>query len=429
MHIIELKAQNIKNIKAVEIHPDDNAVILAGKNGAGKSAVLDCIFTALTGKKLDEPIRKGQERAEIVVNIGGLEVKKVFTLKGVRLEVKPLEPGETAQAKLDSLFSKISFDPSGFALMKPRDQRNLLAELVGLDFTDIEAEKQKVYEERKIINASANNVIAQNKNVPAPDPQTPDEEISYKEEIEKLNQIREKRESYARAIDTKNDRLEFLGEVEGEIESIKIQIENLKKELSKKEAEAAQLGKEIEEIVIPPEVTDAQVKEAEAALEEIEAKNTEIRAAKRYRKNIREGEKLLKESDALTQRLERLEQDKSTRTANAQFPIPGLSLSDDSVIYNGIPFSQISTGEQLRVSTSIAMALNPDARIILCREGSLLDEAGIKEVVQMAKDKDYQVWIERVSESGQTGIFIEDGEIKSIDGKEVESAGDPNGKN
>jgi len=432
MYIIELKTQNIKNLKAVEIRPDGKPVILTGPNGAGKSAVLDSIFTALTGKKLDEPIREGEERAEINIKLGDsegdvtLEVKKVFTPNGARLEVRPLNPGETSQAKLDSLFSKISFDPSEFALMKQRDQRNLLAELVGLDFSDIEADRQDAYSKRTTLNTDIKDVIAQNKNVEAPDPKTPDEEISYKEEIEKLNQIREKRAAFEKA-----ERLKFsfshgIDNNNLSIKTLRNRVAEIEENIARLERESADMVKEREAVVIPPKITLDQVKEAEESLEDIEAQNVKIRAAARYRKNIKAGEKLKKEADALTQRLERLEQDKSTRTANAQFPISGLSLSDDSVIYNGIPFSQISTGEQLRVSTTVAFALNPKAQFVLLREGSLLDNAGLSGVIAMAKEKGFDVWIETVGErdkdgnAPEAGIFIEEGEIKSVDGKEVE---------
>ena len=159
--------------------------------------------------------------------------------------------------------------------------------------------------------------------------------------------------------------------------------------------------------------------DAEEKLTEIEDLNVKIRSARRYRHLVKEAEKCKEESDKLTQQINRLEQDKSTRIANAQFPIPGLAINDDCVLYNNIPFTQLSTGEQIRISTAIAMAMNPEAKIILCREGSLLDKTGIEEIENIAKDNDYQLWIETVDDSGKVGIYIEDGQIKSIDGKEI----------
>jgi len=35
----------------------------------------------------------------------------------------------------------------------------------------------------------------------------------------------------------------------------------------------------------------------------------------------------------------------------------------------------------------------------------------------MAKENDYQLWVEQVEESGQVGIYIEDGSVAAIDGK------------
>ena len=49
MRIVELKTENVKRIQAVEITPQGNVVVIGGKNGAGKSSVLDSIEYALHG--------------------------------------------------------------------------------------------------------------------------------------------------------------------------------------------------------------------------------------------------------------------------------------------------------------------------------------------------------------------------------------------
>lgn len=62
MNIIELKAENVKKIKAVSIEPGGKPIVkISGKNGAGKSSVLDSIQYALGGKTLqcDRPVRDG----------------------------------------------------------------------------------------------------------------------------------------------------------------------------------------------------------------------------------------------------------------------------------------------------------------------------------------------------------------------------------
>ena len=50
--------------------------------------------------------------------------------------------------------------------------------------------------------------------------------------------------------------------------------------------------------------------------------------------------------------------------------------------------------------------------MIRVRDGSLLDEDSMQILAEMATEADYQVWVERVSTSGQGGIYIEDGRVK-----------------
>jgi hypothetical protein len=97
---------------------------------------------------------------------------------------------------------------------------------------------------------------------------------------------------------------------------------------------------------------------------------------------------------------------------DAKFPIEGLSFGEDGVLYNGVPFKQCSAAERLKVSMAMAMALNPKLRVIRILDGSLLDSTNMNLIQEMVKEKDYQVWIEVVDESGKVGITIEGGEVK-----------------
>ena len=47
MKIVKLTAENFKRLEAVEITPDGNTVLISGRNGQGKSSVLDSILAAL----------------------------------------------------------------------------------------------------------------------------------------------------------------------------------------------------------------------------------------------------------------------------------------------------------------------------------------------------------------------------------------------
>ena len=99
--------------------------------------------------------------------------------------------------------------------------------------------------------------------------------------------------------------------------------------------------------------------------------------------------------------------------SKAAYPVAGLGFDQlGGVTFNGLPFSQASTAEQLRVSVAIGLALNPQLRVLLIRDGSLLDDDSMKMVAKMAAKADAQVWIERVEIDGQVSVVIEDGAIK-----------------
>ena len=47
-----------------------------------------------------------------------------------------------------------------------------------------------------------------------------------------------------------------------------------------------------------------------------------------------------------------------------------------------------------------------------------MDSASFAAIEQMAKDGDYQVWIEKVDETKGVGIVIEDGQVVAVNGVE-----------
>ena len=79
MKIISLEAENYKRLKAIEITPDGNTVVIAGRNAQGKTSVLDAIWAALGGRegnKASKPIREGAETAKVRVDLGDIVVTR-----------------------------------------------------------------------------------------------------------------------------------------------------------------------------------------------------------------------------------------------------------------------------------------------------------------------------------------------------------------
>ena len=113
-----------------------------------------------------------------------------------------------------------------------------------------------------------------------------------------------------------------------------------------------------------------------------------------------------------TKTISEIDERKRAELAAAEFPVAGLGFDDDGVLLNDLPFSQASSAEKLRVSVAMGLAMNPRLRVLLIRDGSLLDEESLGIIQEMAEKSDAQIWIERVGEGAECQVIIEDGSIK-----------------
>lgn len=413
MKIIQLQSQNIKNLRAIEINPEGTAVILTGANEAGKSAVLDSIMLALTGEKMERPIRDGQDRAEVNVDLGKYKVKRVWTHNGERLEVTNPEGARysSPQSLLDKILGDLSFDPLAFKNLKAKEQRELLLQAVGMDFSAGDLRFKELYEERTLKNRDAKRLEAQLAGIEPPSAELPETEVSISGQMATIGELEGRKAKHDKFLATQHTGRLRICDLEDEISASEKRIEELKATVSACRLEMERIGTALSEMTA---VTGEQVAAAKNEIEKIEAINVRIREGKKYRELKGEFESVAGAAQSLTADMEALEREKVDKVKSCKFPVEGLSVSDESVLFEGVPFGQLSDGRKIRISAAIAMALNPSLRIILVREGSLLDAKGLAAIVEMAKEKDYQIWMERCDESGKIGIYIEAGEIKGV---------------
>lgn len=423
MKIIELRAENIKRLKAVTIKPDGDVVFVTGANGAGKSSVLDCITMALKGGKSipEKPIRNGADKGGICLDLGDYAIKRTFTESGSYLKIEGLPKGKTPQQFLDELVGKISFDPLEFMNEKPEKQAAVFRELVGVDVSDIDEQIKLLTEERMLIGREGKNLAGALDNM-AVYADAPAEEISVKTLTDELNAAYD----HNRKIELESSRLD---RAQDEVAESKIdnqheeeEIAELEEEIKRRRADLAERKKEVkaEESLLKERLAEHAKKETinispiQEKINTVDADNSKVRANREYKKIKGEHAKKQEEYKAKTAEIAKLTDEKAERFAQAKMPVPGLSVEDNRVLYNGIPLEQISDGEKLMVSLAISMALNPELRVLRIKDGSLLDTKNLKIIQDMTKENDFQIWIEKVDESGKIGIYIEEGEIKEV---------------
>ncbi|MEV4991244.1 AAA family ATPase [Pseudarthrobacter sp. LMD1-1-1.1] len=397
--IISLKSTNYKRLRAVEIRPDQdgNLVIVAGKNGQGKSSVLDSITAALGGvnaKTTPKPIRDGEDRAEIVLETEDLIVTRKFTASGSTLKVTSPDGAAfpKGQARLDDLLGKLSLDPLAFTQQSDRDQLATLLDLVELPFDpdQLAAERKDVFDQRTDANRRVKELTARAAEYGPRPAGLPTEEVSVSALV---GQYRT-----GEALNIK------IAEAQQAVASWEAKVARLKEELAEAEKSLVAAKKRWDTAPTPVDLDaiQAQIDGAEERNAAIRKQNAgdEVRAALQ-----------LAEQDAaeLTEAIQQIDIQKAEGLAAAKFPIADLGFDEGGVTYQGVPFKQASSAEQLRVSLAMAIALNPTLRVIRIADGSLLDADNLSLIESMAKEHDFQVWIEMVDDSGERGIVIEDG--------------------
>lgn len=421
MKIISLEAENIKKLIAVEIKPEGNLVQITGNNGNGKTSVLDSIWWALSGSSAiqSKPIREGQTQARIRLDLGEIIVTRKFKAKegGEYTTSITVENAEgvrfpSPQAMIDGLLGQLTFDPLAFSRMDARGQFNALRQFVpDVDFDAIEMENKADYTERAEINRQEKAVRARAEGIPVlKDAPIPLDEKALMDEFEKASKHNADIEL------RKGNRRKLVLEIEdreAERKRILEQIALLTKQSEDIGRQVIEMRDKIAKAPPLPDPIDTAV--IRQNIDASKAATAYFASQEERKKLLAEADKLETESKALTSAMENREAEKRKKIAAAKLPVEGIGFGDGFVMLNGQPFEQASDAERLKASIAIAMALNPKLRVIRVRDGSLLDESSMKVLEEMAAEKDFQVWVERVG-SGTVGFELVNGQLKTIEG-------------
>lgn len=420
MKILRLQAENVKKLTAVEITPDAKGglVIISGKNGAGKSSVLDAITYALAGKDAmpSKPVRKGEDKAKIELDLGEFTVTRTITPQGggsLIVRNKDAQRVESPQTLLDSLFGKLTFDPLEFRLMKPDKRSETLQALVGLDFKAKDAEIAKVFDERTAINREVksleNQLVAAKEYADAPAQEQPVSEIAEQQlKAAQQNKENEAKRQHVRLLARE------LAEAKSYVSDVERQMADLQKRLDGANNTLKLRQKNVDDYKV--EISeDADLSAFVARMADVNQSNAKVRTNDQKAKLRMSHKAKAKEAESLTTKIEALEKEKRKSLSDAKYPVPGLALSDTrEVEVHGIPFDEVNTADQLRVSVAMGLAMNPKLRVLLVRQGNDLDDENLKLIAEMAEKAEAQIWLEKVNPDGAVAVIIEDGHVKDV---------------
>ncbi len=434
--ITALVADDFKRIRHVEIRPAADAaiILIAGKNGQGKSSILDALTLALGGKRAQpaDPVRHGADQAGITIelNNGELVIKRTIKPGGESsLDLRsPDGPIKSPQAMLDSLLAGRFLDPIAWLQSPAADQRETLIKLVDTDgqIPKLDAKHDQVFAARTEVGRDLGKANGELGRLA---------EVTVRAAIDVAALSTERAALTVKQRDA--DKLVLLHkdaarDVEAalrNVESAKARVDDLERQLTEARATLSGWIDQTKTFVATAETASRDVEAAvrewtglqprrdaiDAELARADTHNRDVFAAEaqnaRRTAAIAEVAKLEAQRKEQTDMLDKIDRRKLGIMAAAKLPIENLGIDKTGITLNGVPFAQASGAERLRVALALAIAASPMLRDIWIRDGALLDDESLAIVSQHAEETGFRCWIERVSDKDAGAIIISDGMV------------------
>lgn len=414
MKINRLEIENVKRIHAVMIEPSkDGLTIIGGKNRQGKSSVLDAIAWALGGNKYKPSQAVNADstippRLKIIMD-NGLVVER----KGKNSDLKVTDPEgqKGGQQLLDSFVEELAINLPKFMEASGKEKANTLLQIIGVgpQLAELEQKEKQLYQERLYVGRTADQKEKFAKEQPYY-PDAPEEPVSASELIKEQQEILARngqRQQWAREYDRI---LSDLEKNENAIEAYERAIRDLKKEresLNEKRKAAEKT---------PAELKMESTEELERSIENIEVINRKVRANLDKAKAEEDAKQYRDQYTELSQAIEDVRKQKAGLLDSADLPLPGLSVKEGELIYNGQLWDNMSSAEQMIVSTSIVRRLNPKCGFVLLDKLEAMDLDTLKEFGAWLEQEGLQAIATRVSTGDECSIVITDGYVEGQDG-------------
>lgn len=454
MTITNLIVKHIKGAIYVEVQPDDPAVVIAGNNHQGKSSTLRGIEFLLRGKRSfpRDIVTTGEDEGSIMATLddGSTLYREIQADGSTKFWMKD-QAGRVihrSQEILDTMYELVALDVQKPMQKNPMEQAKILREVVGVDFSELDARRKELYDERAVAGRDVTARKGQIDLLPF-HAGVPEQEQSTSELSEKLNaahavnnanaEKRRKLEDLKSAFISKREATELarqrLVDHEAKITSqnesiaqLEAALEAARTHLTTLEGGTAALQTSIDEALTVQEAAAKEGSEYAASIaaledEDVSAIELEIKALDDTNRKVRENanrrtleEQYESDKEAykqLTEQIEAIDTEKAKLLADAPWPIEGLSFSEDGITYRGRLLDECSDSEKIITWFSIALAKDPAIKVFLFREAVFLDTDTREQIRAMAQDKGAQVWFEVVGESDeQACVVIEAGKVK-----------------
>lgn len=402
--INSLEFENVKRIKAVKLEPTkDGLTVIGGRNGQGKTSVLDAIAWTLGGNKFapSTPYREGSTiPPHLKVTLSnGIVVER----NGKNSSLKVIDPkgNKGGQALLDAFVSQFALNLPKFMNSSGKEKADTLLQIIGVGdkLYELETKEESVYNQRHAIGQIADQKKKYAKEMPDFEG-VPDEPVSASDLIKQQQDIL--------AHNGENQRLR------SQISEMEAQANALREDIQKKSRELTSLLAKLETArKSGAELHDESTAELEKSIAEIDEINRKVRANLDKSKAEDDAKFYTDKYNELTADIENIRQEKYALLNNAKLPLKGLSVEGSELTYNGFKWDNMSGSEQLKVATAIIRKLNPECGFVLLDKLEQMDTQTLKEFSTWLEGEGLQAIATRVSSGDECSIIIEDGYAKA----------------
>lgn len=405
--ISSLELENVKRVRAVALQPTENGLtVIGGRNGQGKTSVLDAIAWALGGDKFrpSAPNRKGSVLPpEIRVELSnGIVVER----KGKNGALKVTDPSGSrrGQQLLDEFVEKLALNLPKFMQATDKEKAETLLNIIGVgpQLAELDRQERTLYQERLSLGRIADQKKAMAEGLPLYDG-VPEDLVSASELIRQQQEILARNGENARKREQKN-KIAFL------LEQKRQEVERLSQLLDDAETEVHHLKDELDVAEMDVlQLHDESTAELEANIAQIDEINAKVRANLDRQKALEDAHDYVSQYNALTVKIESLRGERKALLDGAALPLPGLSVEEGHLMFRGQPWDCMSSSEQLCVATAIVRRLNPECGFVLMDKLEQMDPQTLNEFGEWLEGEELQVIATRVSTGEECSIIIEDG--------------------
>lgn len=274
--ITSLELENIKRIKAVQVMPTESGLtVIGGRNGQGKTSVLDAIMWILGGERHrpSQPQREGS----VVPLYGRVTLSNglVVERKGKNSGLKVIDSSgnRAGQQLLNEFISQFALDLPKFMNGNNKEKADALLQVIGVGdrLHELEQQEKELYNQRRIIGQVADQKKKYAAELPVY-PDAPNELVSASSLIKQQQEILARNGENQRKRDRVRQISESYNRQYGLVKSLEAELAEARGKLGEVERDLETANKSAEDL------QDESTAELEKSIADIEETNRKVRA-------------------------------------------------------------------------------------------------------------------------------------------------------